>query len=190
MAPETPDPVRAFRDATDARAWAKACLRQVDRFSDAYRRTHAGRDVDPTLPADGTARDEMLTEGYLLVMATDRLRSRLERGVHADLLDQFTEPQAIQLGPVDRDPYDGATYVQHLRNAHAHDDDRRYFVDTYGLSSNLVIGTNWDPGQVVFGGLDVGAARRSVEAILVELERRHARARSELGDQQANTEPA
>jgi len=123
----------------------------------------------------------MVTEGYLFVMALDRLRSRLARGTHSDLLSAMPSAADIQIGPVrlkavGPDSDQDGSYIRHVRNAHAHDDEDRRFLRAYGVSPELVMSVDWDPDEVLYGGLHVGATRRSVDAVLVELERRHAEA--------------
>lgn len=170
-----------LRDAADARAWAVATLRQVDRFSDAHFGMRGGSAEDQEASRKETAHDEMVTEGYLLVMALDRLRSRLARGTHRDLLSEMPTAAGIQIGPVrlrsdGPEPDGDATYIRHVRNAHAHDDEDRRFLQEYGVSPELVRSVDWDPDEVMYGGLHVGDTRSSVEAVRTELERRHAEA--------------
>ena len=99
------------QDRLKARRWANAVLRQIDRVIEARSVLDDATDLDH-IPEDVWRwRDD----GHFTLVAADHLGDAL---VAAGLADQFRE--------VDW------TYVNHVRNAWEHDDDRGLYRRDYG----------------------------------------------------------
>lgn len=151
-------------DAYGALTWTRACTRQIQRWRLRWRQ--AFQEDGPSESPNFAALEEAHVEGYYLVLAANRLRATLAAGCHADLLAHLRSPQHL------KNNVDGATYVEHVRNAQEHDDERGYFVRDYGFGHTWSNASGDGSGAANVGGIELLPFVDALAAIEIELERR------------------
>lgn len=117
-----------------AQRWARAVLRQIDRLVDA----RAAVDDGSLTAEDWWA---WRNDAHFMLNAADHLGDALR---DAHLQDRYSEIDWV--------------YVNHLRNAWEHDDDRQLYRDAYGAPHGSSV---WSPGQPGYiDELNVATLRR------------------------------